>query len=138
MIYLTNINLNQNELQNAVIQPLATAPATSELGQIYCNSTTSKIMYYNGTEWTTVGVLVESSEANGTIKVDGVEMTVYTLPVASSEALVSLITVILTVPGYCISASIFSFILRAIILALASLTSSGFTKTRTSLPACMA
>lgn len=87
MIYLTNINLNQNELQNAVIQPLATAPATGKLGQIYCNSTTSKIMYYNGTEWTTVGVVVESSEANGKIKVDGVEMTVYTLPAASSEAL---------------------------------------------------
>ena len=67
MIYLTNINLNQNELQNAVIQPLATAPATGKLGQIYCNSTTSKIMYYNGTEWTTVGVVVESSEANGKI-----------------------------------------------------------------------
>lgn len=87
MIYLTNINLNQNELQNAVIQPLATAPATGKLGQIYCNSTTSKIMYHNGTEWTTVGVVVEASEANGKIKVDGVEMTVYTLPVASSEAL---------------------------------------------------
>ncbi len=44
-------------------------------------------MYYDGTKWTTVGVVVESSEANGKIKVDGVEMTVYTLPVASSEAL---------------------------------------------------
>lgn len=87
MIYLTNINLSQNELQNAVIQPLAVAPASGKLGQIYCDSTTSKIMYHNGTDWQTVGVVVEASEANGKIKVDGVEMTVYTLPMASTEAI---------------------------------------------------
>lgn len=32
MIYLANINLNQNELQNAVISPLTTAPATPKQG----------------------------------------------------------------------------------------------------------
>ena len=87
MIYLTNINLNQNELQNAIIQPLVASPATGKLGQIYYNSATSKIMYYDGTEWKTVGVVVESSEANGKIKVDGVEMTVYTLPIATPDTL---------------------------------------------------
>lgn len=87
MIYLTNINLNQNELQNAVIQPLATAPANPKLGQIYCNSSTSKIMWYNGSAWKTIGVVVENSDTNGSIIVDGVEMTIYTLPVASSTTL---------------------------------------------------
>lgn len=87
MIYLTNINLSQNELQNAVIQPLATAPANPKLGQIYCNSTSSRIMWYNGTAWVTVGVVVESSETNGKIKVDGVEMTVYELPIATGNKL---------------------------------------------------
>lgn len=87
MIYLTNINLNQNEIQNAVLQPLATAPANPRLGQIYTDSSTSKIKWFNGTEWKTVGVVVESSNTNGSIKVDGQEMAVYTLPTASDTQL---------------------------------------------------
>lgn len=85
MLFLTNINLNQNELQNAIIQPLATAPSNPKLGQIYTNSVTSRIMWYNGSEWRTIGVVVESSETNGKIKVDGVEMSVYELPTATAS-----------------------------------------------------
>ena len=70
MVFLTSINLSQNELQNAIIQPLATAPSNPKLGQIYTNSITSRIMWYNGTDWKVVGVVVESSETNGKIKVD--------------------------------------------------------------------
>ena len=87
MIYLTNLDLNQNQLMNAVLQPLASAPAAPKLGQIYCNSATAKIMWFNGTAWQTVGVVVENSNANGNIKVDGVEMTVYTLPTATASVL---------------------------------------------------
>lgn len=87
MIYLTNLNLNGNELQNAVIQPLAVAPANPRLGQIYCDSADSRIKWFNGTKWMVVGVVVESSSANGSIIVDGQEMTVYTLPKASATEL---------------------------------------------------
>jgi hypothetical protein len=87
MIYLTNLDLNQNQLMNAVLQPLASAPAAPKLGQIYCNSATAKIMWYNGTAWQTVGVVVENSSTNGNIKVDGVEMAVYTLPAATASVL---------------------------------------------------
>lgn len=87
MIFLTNIDLSQNELQNAIIQPLAVAPASPKLGQIYCDSVSSKIMWYNGTAWKTIGVVVESSAVNGKIVVDGTEMTVYTLPTASESEL---------------------------------------------------
>ena len=84
MIYLANINLNQNELQNAVISPLTTAPATPKQGQIYYDKNTNKLMQYNGKKWQTVGMIVEDSDINGNIKVDGVEMTVYTLPTATT------------------------------------------------------
>ena len=84
MIFLANIDLSQNELQNCILQPLATPPATPKLGQIYTNSATSKIMWFNGTAWQTVGVVVEKSAVNGNIKVDGVEMSVYELPVATT------------------------------------------------------
>lgn len=88
MIFLTNINLSNNELQNAVIQPLVTAPSTPKLGQIYYNSATNKIMQYNGTQWTTVGMIVEDATAgDGIITVDGVDMVVYTLPIATATTL---------------------------------------------------
>lgn len=53
--FLTEIDLSQNELLNAVIQNLTTAPANPKVGQLYYN-TTDKIMYqWNGTEWKPVG-----------------------------------------------------------------------------------
>lgn len=55
MKFLTSIDLSQNEIQNAIVQPLATAPANPKLGQIYYNSTDSLLYQYNGTEWKPVG-----------------------------------------------------------------------------------
>lgn len=48
---LTDLDLNQNELQNTVIQNLASAPATPKAGQTYYNSTNNNFMGYNGTSW---------------------------------------------------------------------------------------
>jgi len=44
--YLTHLNLNQNELQNAVIHPLGTAPSSPSEGQIYYNSTSGNKRIY--------------------------------------------------------------------------------------------
>jgi hypothetical protein len=57
MIYLSNLNLSKNQLQNAVIHPLGTAPASPVEGQLYYNSTAGvKMLYvYNGTAWVPVG-----------------------------------------------------------------------------------
>lgn len=100
MLYLTNINLNGNELQNAIIQPLAAAPANPKLGQIYYNSTTYKLMQYNGSEWQPIGAVISKSNTPGSILVDGVEMSIYELPVASNSKLGGIIAG----PGLSVSA----------------------------------
>lgn len=64
---LTNINLNKNELQNAVIQPLAAAPASPKLGQIYVNTGDNLLYIYNGTAWTAVGAVVSVNGKAGVV-----------------------------------------------------------------------
>jgi hypothetical protein len=66
--YLSNIDLNKNELQNAVIHPLGTSPSGPVEGQIYYNSTSSdkKMYYYNGTAWESFSGDIESVGSNTT------------------------------------------------------------------------
>lgn len=54
MNFLTNINLTQNQIQNAVLHPLTNAPAGVE-GQVYYNSVTKHLCIHNGTDWTEAG-----------------------------------------------------------------------------------
>ena len=54
--YLTDINLNKNELQNAVIQKLATDPSSGEVaGWIIYNTSDNQLKVYDGSAWTNVG-----------------------------------------------------------------------------------
>lgn len=55
MKYLSNFDLCQNELQNAVLQNLATAPADPKTGQIFFDSASSKFYGYNGSGWVDLG-----------------------------------------------------------------------------------
>ena len=65
--FVTNINLLQNELQNAVIQVLATDPATGKLGQIYYNSANKALMQYDGAKWNRVGVVYQQDSTTGAV-----------------------------------------------------------------------
>lgn len=68
MNFLTNLNLNRNELQNAVIQPLAVAPSSPKAGQIYYNSGDKFIYRFDGDNWSPIGVVyIQGSTAGAVI-----------------------------------------------------------------------
>ena len=80
--FLVDIDLNKNELQNGVIQNLASDPSNAVKGQMYFNTTTNKFRVYNGSSWsemgtgggtvTSVGV---SNDTNGGLSVSGSPIT---------------------------------------------------------------
>lgn len=67
MKYVNSLNLLQNELQNAVIQVLATDPANGKIGQIYYNSTHKALMQYDGAQWNRVGVVYQQDSTTGAV-----------------------------------------------------------------------
>ena len=62
--FLTSVNLNTNELQNAVIQNLASAP-TGIAGRVYFDTTLNKFGYYDGTNW----IYSDVTDVNATLPI---------------------------------------------------------------------
>ena len=65
--FLSNIDLVKNELQNAVIQVLSTAPTSAKEGQIYYNSGDKYIYRYDGTTWSPIGVVYNQDSSTGAV-----------------------------------------------------------------------
>ena len=64
---LTNLNLSKNQIQNAVIQPLAVAPSNPKEGQIYYNSSDKFIYRFDGTNWGSIGVVYNQGSSAGAV-----------------------------------------------------------------------
>jgi hypothetical protein len=74
--FLSSINLNRNELQNAVVQNLATSPSSPSAGLIYYDTALNKLGYYNGTTWIYGSTTVVQGTAPITVSVSGDTYTV--------------------------------------------------------------
>lgn len=57
--FLVPINLNKNELRNAAIQNLNSAPLDPAIGQVYFSSQDNIIYFWNGAEWIPTDASVE-------------------------------------------------------------------------------
>jgi 5,10-methylene-tetrahydrofolate dehydrogenase/methenyl tetrahydrofolate cyclohydrolase len=60
-IFLTNIDMQNNQVINLVAEKLATDPATPATARIVYNTTSNKLEYWNGTSW----VVLDNSNLNG-------------------------------------------------------------------------
>ena len=63
--WFNGLNLQQNQLENAVIQNLASDPSSGKAGQIYYNTTDNGYRYYNGTAWVSISADAIKSIVDG-------------------------------------------------------------------------
>jgi len=85
--FLNNIDLNQNELQNATIHKLASAPGTPVAGQMYYNTTSNTLQAYNGTVWITIGRLDQISAPTASVSMNSQVVTNVANAVANTDAM---------------------------------------------------
>lgn len=84
---LVDVNLHKNEVQNAVIQNLASDPSNPIKGQTYFNTTTNKFRVYNGSSWDEMGTGGGTVTSVGLSNATNGGLTVSGSPVTSSGSI---------------------------------------------------
>lgn len=84
------IDLLKNEIRNAVLHVLASAPSSPSEGQLFYNSTSKKPQFWNGTSWVDWGTGAASGDVSGPASsVDG-QLTAFSGTTGKSIAAVGL------------------------------------------------
>lgn len=84
--WFNGINLQQNQLENAVIQNLASDPSSGKVGQIYYNTADKGYKYYNGTAWVGISAdAVKSIVAGNGLTSSGTDTVTISLGTPSSS-----------------------------------------------------
>lgn len=90
--FLTDLDLNKNQLRNAVIHP-TTTPASPIKGQVYTDSSTGVLYVYNGTTWitylpstSTLNAIATSNATSASVPMNNQRITGLATPIASDDA----------------------------------------------------
>lgn len=84
--FLTPIDLNQLELQNAVIQVLGSDPGSPVQGQLWYNSASKTLKFYTGTTTIVLGRLDQLTAPTGSVSLGSQLITNLATPVSTSDA----------------------------------------------------
>lgn len=84
--WFNGLNLQQNQLENAVIQNLASDPSSGKAGQIYYNTTDNGYRYHNGTAWVSITAeAVKSIVAGNGLTSSGTDTVTISLGIPSAS-----------------------------------------------------
>jgi len=90
--FLTDLDLNKNQLRNAVIHP-TTTPSTPIKGQAYTDTSTGVLYVYNGTTWitylpstSTLNSIATSNATSASVPMNNQRITGLATPIASDDA----------------------------------------------------
>ena len=86
MKVLTNLNMNGQKIENAVLNPLAVAPATFAAGEVYYDTAANVLSVGNGTGY---DALIKSVTGTGPVSVDSSVAGVATVSVADATGAAS-------------------------------------------------